>query len=180
MTLHAKPALTAAPQEMLEHGSGIGIMAGQTIHRLTVTRIKGCFPHRMTEGFMSFVTLGTHVLSILQHRRVIGTVSLVTIGTTVPVRMLVQHIIPPRKGISMTTAADAPLILRQQPGTITDMRVMADRTGICSSADSQVAMNDLETGQGLFMATEAESGSGWLPMTTFALTVGKGLMTDLA
>lgn len=180
MTLHAKPTLTAASQEVLEHRSGIGFMTGQTIHRLTITRIKGCFPHRMTEGFMPFVTLGAHILSILQHRRVIGTVSLVAIGTTVPVRVLVQHIIPPRKGISMTTAADAPFILRQQPGTITDMRVMADRTGICGPADSQVTMNDLETGQGLFMATEAESGPGWLPMTGFALTVGKGLMTDCA
>jgi len=180
MTLHAKPTLTAASQEMLEHGSGIGIMAGQTIHRLTITRIKGCFPHRMTEGFVPFVTLGAHVLSILQHRRVIGTVSLVAIGTTVPVRVLVQHIITPRKGIGMTTAADAPFILRQQPGTITDMRIMTDRTSICGPADSQVAMNDLETGQGFFMATKAKSGLKLLPVTGFALTVGKGLMTDLA
>lgn len=79
MTLNAQAALTTAMQKMLEHASLVGIVTGNTIHRLAIAWVGGLVTHRMREAFVLIVTVVTDVMPIFQHRRAVAAVPEVAI-----------------------------------------------------------------------------------------------------
>jgi hypothetical protein len=75
VALHTQAALATAMQKMLEHGSGISVMAAQTVQRSLITRIENFLPLRMSKIGMQIMALITDIPSVLQHRRVIPAMS---------------------------------------------------------------------------------------------------------
>lgn len=135
MTLDAETTLAAAAQVVAVHAAIVGVVASQTVHRLSVARVKGIIPDRMSEPLVLFVALGADIVAIDQHRHAIAAVQLVAVGTLIPTAMTVQIFFTSFESIGVTVAAQGADICRQQSRQIANMRIVTSDTGIAIAGD---------------------------------------------
>lgn len=179
MTLDTETALGTAVEEILVIGADVGVMAGHAVHGGAVAGIQSFLALRMGKALVPFMATGTDIRRrALDHSRPVGAVQVVTVGAFVPAGMLMQHLRTPLEGSGMAGLAAGPLIGRQQPGPVADMRIVAGDAGVSAIAALQMTVGLVERGQHSLVASETAVGALALAMTGLTVPLGERLVLD--
>lgn len=174
MTLNAESAFTAATQEIIVHRPVIGIVAGQTIHRLAVSFIESILADRVRKRLVVLVADIADVVTVLQHGDAVISVQVMTVGASIPTGVLMQVILSALKGIRVALATGHANIFRQKAFAVADMRIMTRDAGVLNPRQAEMIVGKFEAIEDIFMAPQTGPNPKITGMTGLTVVISKG------
>ena len=106
-------------------------MAGDTGHRLKVTRIQCLVADGVGKLLMPFMTTGAELQGpLFQHHRSLRSMHFMTITTIPAPRVVIKHLLALGKFMFMAVGTNGNPVNRRQAGILSGMRIMAIKTEV--------------------------------------------------